>query len=75
MSTRASTDLVTDECERTELTWTFDLYGQQPADLAIYTLGDLHGPTMAVEIYREDAERIIATLTADLDRIPKRSDQ
>lgn len=72
MSTRASTDIVSDETERTELTWTVDLNGQDGADLTIYTLGDITGPAMSVELYREDAQALIDKLTADLSLIPKR---
>lgn len=72
MSTRASTDIAVDGNEGTELTWTVDLNGQDEADLAIYTLGNLTGPQMAVGMYREEVQALIDRLTADLHRVPPR---
>lgn len=72
MSTRASTDIAVDGCEGTELTWTVDLHGEQEADLTIYTLGNLTGPCMSVELYREDVEKLIERLTEDLHLVPRR---
>lgn len=73
MSTHASHELAVDMIERTELTWTIDLHGQDPADLTIYTMGDLTAPAMTVgELYRDDVQRIIDKLTADLHLVPER---
>lgn len=70
MSTRASTDITTDETEYTTLTATYDMHGEGEADLTIDHMPS--GEQMAVSLFREDAEALLAWLTEHLDHIPPR---